>query len=79
MSCTSSDSRDGDSAPPPCFAHRERIKAPLQQIPVGDAEAATARKSILWIDDWIEGFPVRRLGLWKRSTVAAACQAVSGG
>jgi hypothetical protein len=26
----------------------------------------------LWIDDWIPGFPVRRLGLWNRSAIAAA-------
>jgi len=25
---------------------------------------------ILWIDDWIEGYPVRRMGLWERATLA---------
>jgi hypothetical protein len=27
---------------------------------------------IFWIDDWIEGFPVRKLGLWEVSALTAA-------
>jgi hypothetical protein len=30
-----------------------------------------------WIDDWIPGFPVRRLGLWQREELARALQSAA--
>jgi hypothetical protein len=27
---------------------------------------------ILWIDDWIEGYPVRRMGLWEVNSLHAS-------
>lgn len=50
-----------------------------QDIPSGDYRELNLELApfgfpapILWIDDWIEGFPVRKLGLWQRTNLAEA-------
>jgi hypothetical protein len=51
-------------------------------IPTGDFRHLNLRlapfnfpEPEIWIDDWIPGYPVRRMGLWRRAAVVAAISA----
>jgi hypothetical protein len=50
-----------------------------QDIPTGDFRLLNLKlppfdfpEPEVWIDDWIPGYPVRRMGLWRRAAVIAA-------